>query len=92
MPKRYVIIGLILFLGLVISACERTAPPISSRELIDLTSIPASYGNLISVTSIPAYPEWVQLWFQDNVGTIRVLRVDFTRFRMINDTRTITRN
>ncbi|OGC91384.1 MAG: hypothetical protein A2W25_04435 [candidate division Zixibacteria bacterium RBG_16_53_22] len=92
MPKRYVIIGLVLVLCLVILACERMAPPISSEEFIDLASIPASYGSLVSVSTIPAYPEWVQLWFQDSVGTIRVVRVDFTDFRMMQNVRTITRN
>ncbi len=92
MTKKYVIIGIAIALCLFVLSCQRVTPKPSGSDLIDLTNIPATYGNLISVTSIPAYPEWVQMWFQDNTGTIRVIKVSFGDNRMASDVRTITRN
>jgi hypothetical protein len=92
MLKKYVTIGLIFVLLLAILSCQRVTPKPTGSELIDLKSVPASYGNLVSVTSIPAYPEWVQMWFQDEAGTIRILKVSFGDNKMVTDVRTIVRN
>jgi hypothetical protein len=92
MSKKYVIIGLTFVMCLLILSCQRVTPQPASSDLVDLKNIPASYGNLISVTSIPAYPEWVQMWFQDSAGTIRIIKVSFNDNRMTTDVRTITRN
>ena len=89
---RYVIVGLAVVLCLLTVSCQRVTPQAAGSNLVDLKNIPASYGNLISVTSIPAYPEWVQMWFQDTAGTIRIIRVSFKDNRMIADATTITRN
>ncbi len=35
-------------------------------------SIPAGWGRLVSVSSAPGVENWVQLWLQDDQGTIRV--------------------
>ncbi len=93
MPKKYLVIGFAVVLCLSLLSCQRVTPqPATGSNLVDLTNIPASYGNLVSVTSIPAYPEWVQMWFQDNTGTIRIIKVDFSGGRMVSDVKEITRN
>ncbi len=92
MAKKYVIIGIAIALCLLLLSCQRVTPKASDAELVNLTNLPASYGNLISVTSIPAYPDWVQMWFQDNTGTSRVVRVSFSNNQMLSDVRAITRN
>ena len=92
MRKIYLIAGAAIFLCLICMSCERLPKQISGTDLTDLSSIPASYGNLISVTSIPAYPEWVQMWFQDTAGTIRIVRVEFRTYRMAKDVKEISRN
>jgi hypothetical protein len=91
MPKKLWTISLVIVICLATLSCQRISSEPSGVNLVDLKSIPASYGDLISVTSIPAYPEWVQMWFQDNTGTIRIIRVSFSDNRMVNDIRTITR-
>jgi hypothetical protein len=92
MPKRFVIIGLALILCIFVLSCQRLNPQPAGLDRVDLKAIPASYGNLISVTTIPTYPDWVQMWFQDNTGTIRIIRVSFTENQMLSDIRIITRN
>jgi ABC-type Zn uptake system ZnuABC Zn-binding protein ZnuA len=92
MHKRYIIVGLAVVLCLLSVSCQRVTPQAASSNLVDLKNIPAAYGNLVSVTSIPAYPEWVQMWFQDSAGTIRIIKVSFKDNRMITEATTITRS
>jgi hypothetical protein len=37
-----------------------------------MDSIPSSWGKRVSVSSCPGIENWVQLWFQDDAGTIHV--------------------
>jgi hypothetical protein len=49
------------------------AAAIPSQSLRGTTSIPANWGQLVSVSSETTNPDLVQLWFQDNSGTIRMV-------------------
>lgn len=92
MQKKYSIFCLVIILFLLSLSCQHLSTQAAGDELIDLASIPASYGNLVAVTSIPAYPEWIQMWFQDTTGTIRVVRVEFITYRMAKSVKEITRS
>ncbi|MEW5796357.1 MAG: hypothetical protein AB1772_08335 [Candidatus Zixiibacteriota bacterium] len=75
------------------SSCEkRTADADASNELmVPLTEIPASYGDLEAVTVMPEYLGWQQLWFQDDAGTIRIVRINMARNIMHKQIKTINR-
>jgi hypothetical protein len=71
----------IMFAVLIVSAsCAKVGEPGPGEQksvLENLTkpdSIPANWGKLVSVSSSPGLEYWVQLWFQDDEGTIRVVR------------------
>jgi len=53
--------------------------------------IPASYGSLVAVTGIPEYSGWSQLWFEDDEGTIRILRIQISKNKLLPDIKTIER-
>jgi hypothetical protein len=69
-------IGVILILGV---SCQRLGEPVRGgltlgvQALTQAGSIPASWGKLISTSSCPAAKEWIQLWFQDDAGTVRMV-------------------
>jgi hypothetical protein len=93
MPKRYLLFGFALILCLLALTCQRIAPPPNPSGFVAFNNIPASYGNLISVTTSPTKNElYVQLWFQDNVGTIRIVKVNFNENLMSTDVGIVTRN
>lgn len=50
---------------------------LSSEQLSALDSIPAAWGKLVSVTTNPAYPGWFQLWFEDEMSTVRMVTFNF---------------
>jgi hypothetical protein len=60
-------------------SCTRLGEPGSGeqklvlQELTQTNSIPAKWGKLVSVSSVPDIEKWVQLWFQDDEGNIRVV-------------------
>jgi len=82
----------VLLAGFGVS-CEKTAPEVSaSAELTaPLTEIPASYGSLEAVTAVPEYPGWFQLWFQDDAGTIRIVKVQMAKNLLHKQVKTINR-
>ena len=81
----------VLVVGFGIS-CEKIPTEIASPELtVALSDLPASYGKLISVTSAPEYPGWFQLWFTDDAGTIRIVRVHMAKNLMHKQVKTINR-
>jgi hypothetical protein len=92
MLKQLMVMAVAIILLCAPISCQRVNTQPDVAKLVDLTSIPTSYGNLISVTSIARYPDWVQLWFQDSEGTIRIVRVMFDDNMMHKDIKTITRN
>ena len=64
---------------LALSCAKLPEPPtlaqksVEVAKLPDENAIPMEWGNLISVSSVPTYPSSVQLWFQDEKGTIRMV-------------------
>ena len=93
--KRY--LGLILASLLFICinfACEKKHNPWEDDLVAfsePLPGIPASYGNLKAVTTISQYPGWFQMWFEDDAGTIRIVRVQIFHNKMPTDTKVIER-
>ena len=47
-------------------------PVLATEQLPAPDAIPAAWGKLVSVTTNPAYPNWFQLWFEDETGTVRM--------------------
>jgi hypothetical protein len=54
-------------------------------------SIPLRYGKLISVSSVGEYPEFLQLWFQDEMGVIRMVRYSINENRILKVSHVIER-
>jgi len=78
---RFAALVIVAFLAVaLLTSCEKITPPATGAAdfAAKLESIPASYGELEAVTAVPEYPGWFQLWFQDSVGTIRLVRIQTT--------------
>jgi len=90
MPKTIILFSLILILCAV--SCEKTNPNLSEDFLVGIDSIPQDFGKLIAVTSIDEYPDWFQLWFQNEEGTIRIVKMHFFKNKMHKEVKTITRS
>lgn len=93
--KRY--LGPVLACLLIIclsSACERKYDPWNPDVAFSeaLPDIPASYGELEAVTTVPQYPGWFQMWFQDEAGTIRIVRVQIFTNQMPAEIKVINRS
>jgi len=96
--KSFIIFLLLIFTS-VFLFCERI-PPNNSFEagelqkikLTELNGIPGEFGPLFAVTAHGAYPDWAQLWFVDDQGTIRMVRVNFHEYRINEVTISIPRN
>ena len=43
------------------------------EQLGKLDSIPSTWGKLVAVSNEPDFPNWVQLWFQEEDGKIRMV-------------------
>ncbi len=69
-------------------ACERDQDVEFSEALPE---IPASYGSLEAVTTVPEYPGWFQMWFEDDEGTIRIVRVHLFDNVLLTEIKTIER-
>ena len=80
-------------LAIVCVSCEKIASEgTTTAELTaPLTELPASYGSLVAVTAVPEYPGWFQLWFEDEAGTIRIVRVQMIQNLMHKQIKTINR-
>jgi hypothetical protein len=85
------------FLAITTTSCERLDKPapgageLAKIELTDLSGIPAEYGELVGFTTHAAYEGWAQLWFEDDDGTIRIVRVSIAN-RIHTDVLEIPRN
>lgn len=55
----------------------KEGPTVGSEQLPALDSIPAEWGRLVSVTTSPAFPNWFQLWFENETGTVRMAAFNF---------------
>ena len=71
---------LILCAALLVGvSCAKLGEPgaadvaLARQELTKPDSIPAEWGKLVSVSSCPAFEKWVQLWFQDEEGVVRMV-------------------
>jgi hypothetical protein len=79
-PVLFAFLALVLLLIALVPACrkmpERTAV-LPTETLTDPTMVPAAWGDLEAVSSVADHPDLVQLYFQDEQGTIRrvVMRV-----------------
>jgi hypothetical protein len=62
------------------------------EKLPEAGSIPVKWGKLVSVSSVPPLDNWVQLWFQDDEGTIRIVPYNVTDNYLSSLARTIRRN
>lgn len=82
--------GAVLLLGL--ASCARISTDEDASRFTALQSLPLEYGQLKSVTSTEQYPGWAQLWFQDDAGTIRMVRINWATDQMLTKTLTITRS
>ena len=95
--KIFIPLLVLFFLLILTQTCERRIPGQSQLgkleriEISDVTGIPQEYGILISVTPVIDYPGFVQLWFQDSLGTIRMVRVGFTENKVYNEALVIPR-
>jgi len=87
-----ILIGAVILMVAIGLSCERTSTEFNMSVLSDLKSIPMEYGTLISVTTMTEYPNWVQMWFQDSQGVIRMVRVQVLANLMHTDVKVITRN
>jgi hypothetical protein len=83
-----IIFGSILVILLFLN-CRKIESPTVGPEgqlkkvtLMDLNGIPESYGKLMAVTTHAQYEGWAQLWFEDSVQTIRMVRIQFHRNRI----------
>ena len=82
----------VLLVGIGSSCEKRTAgAEANAEQTVPLGDIPASYGSLEAVTVVPEYLGWQQLWFQDNAGTIRIVRINMARNVMHSQIKTINR-
>lgn len=78
MNRRFMgilVICLILTGGVSCKRIGQSGPgdlKLAAEQLTRTDSIPSSWGKLVSVSSAPGVETWVQLWFQDDGGTIRV--------------------
>jgi hypothetical protein len=62
------------------------------QELTQADSIPAKWGKLVSVSSVASEERWVQLWFQDDEGNIRLVPYNVSDNYLSNQARMIRRD
>jgi hypothetical protein len=82
MKKLSMLIFATVVLIAVAISCERTTPVLDVSGVVELSNIPANYGSLVSVTTATQFPGWAQLWFQDDMGTIRMIRIQWVEEKM----------
>ncbi len=86
--------SLILTISVLILAnvsCTQVQPPADTNVVSNLAGLPTAYGELVSVTTAAQYPDWSQLWFVDDEGNIRMVRVQFELKQIHNDVLIIPR-
>ena len=96
--KKMHLMSLALFLIIpLLVSCTRVQQPTPGMllETVKLTSpnaIPLEYGSLVSVTANQESPNWAQLWFKSDDGSIRVVSVGFFDRQMLENVTLIPRN
>ena len=80
MFSRTKILLVLVVLAIMPLSCTKIPEPsiavkggLGTKALPYRDSIPLNWGNLVSVTNVAEYPYWLQLWFQDKNGTIRIV-------------------
>ena len=87
-------LGLLLLAAvalLTLTGCEKATPDLDQSGIEAISNIPIEYGSLRGVTSTEQYPGWAQLWFQDDAGTVRMVRIKWVSKQMPPDVITIPR-
>jgi hypothetical protein len=85
----------VLILGV---SCAKIGEPGATEQklvlekLTQTDAIPAKWGKLVSVSSAPGIEIWVQLWFQDDEGVIRVVPYNVRDNYLSSQARIINRN
>jgi len=83
----YLVVGLILII--VVSSCARVRPArwtyLDRSKFTTLESIPSAYGQLKAVNVMQENPEWSELWFQDDAGTVRIVLVNWFDKKMVGE-------
>ena len=91
MVNRFLMVLVLVLLSLLCLSCEHTDTIVEMKGLTDLQSIPSEYGELEAVTSEARYPGWSQMWFSDSTGTIRMVRLNWEKKKMIDEVVIISR-
>lgn len=97
MKKIFLILIMILFFFMAWS-CQRVAQEsedmgkLERINLTDVSAIPSEFGKLMSVTSVAEYPRIMQMWFEDSIGTVRVVRVSMQRNKIYEEVLILPRN
>lgn len=79
MLGRAVICFSIVIAVLFLFSCTKIEPQrpeegsFAIEKLPAANSIPSNWGKLISVSNEPDFPNWVQLWFEDKDGNVRMV-------------------
>lgn len=88
----------VVVLGLLVLSCAKIDEQTTVvggnnvREPIpDDGTIPLEWGKLISVSNEPDFESWVQLWFQDEEGTVRMVPYSVKHNRFAQNARVIRR-
>lgn len=79
-------------------SCTRMGEPgageqtLATQDLKQMDSIPIAWGKLTSVSSVMGAENWVQLWFQDDEGIIRMVPYNVTDNLLSSQARIIPRD
>ncbi len=89
MLNRITLCLIMTFLVLINFSCTKLTEekPVKEENIVveklpDKDSIPASWGKLVSVSSSPDVSRWVQLWFEDKEGNIRMIDYNIIQNRL----------
>ena len=91
--KRKLILSALCLLAIFAAwSCTKIGTDSDPTKYADMLSVPLEYGQLKAVTMTEQYHGWAQLWFQDDAGTVRMVRVNWATDQMLKKTLTITRS
>lgn len=95
--RKVVLLGLLIIVLLPLSCAELDSTvDIRTENLVEEKlpengSIPMKYGNLVSVSSVAKYPDFLQLWFQNENGDLRMVRYIVSKNCFLIDSHLIPR-
>ncbi len=79
------ILVILIFLSLSCTKIEQPAArgrgDLVFKALPSPDSLPFDFGNLVSVSLEPESQHWVQLWFQDENGILRIMGYSIQKYR-----------